>query len=68
MPASRAVVAGPIEATTLGNVMIQAIAAGYLPDVAAGRQAIARSTERHFYDPQSTPAWDDAYERLLRLL
>lgn len=36
----RDVVAGPVEATALGNVMIQAITRGVLPDIATGRAAI----------------------------
>ena len=37
------VVAGPVEATAMGNLMVQAIATGYLPDVAAGRRAVGAS-------------------------
>ena len=36
----RNVVAGPVEATALGNVMVQAVACGVLPDIATGRAAI----------------------------
>lgn len=48
----RTVVAGPVEATALGNVMVQAIAAGYLPDIAAGRAAVARSVEQRVFTPR----------------
>ncbi len=61
----RIVVTGPIEATALGNVMMQAIATGHLADVAAGRKAIAASFERSYYEPQPSDAWRAAYERLM---
>jgi rhamnulokinase len=34
---------GPVEATLYGNIAIQAIAAGVLPDLAAARRAISKS-------------------------
>lgn len=59
----RPVVAGPVEATALGNILVQAIAAGHLPDLAAGRQAIAASVEVQHYEPNLEVArrWDDAF-------
>lgn len=63
----RPVVTGPIEATALGNIMMQAIAMGYLDNVTAGRQAIAASIERQHYEPQDGDAWDEAYARFLSL-
>jgi rhamnulokinase len=64
----RAVVTGPVEATALGNVMIQAIATGYLPDIAAGRRAIAASIEQRSFAPRAAEAWQAAFERFGRLL
>ena len=64
----RAVVAGPVEATALGNVMMQAIATGGLPDVATGRKAVAASVERTRYEPRPSRAWEEAYGRFERLL
>jgi rhamnulokinase len=61
----RPVVAGPVEATALGNILVQAIAAGHLPDLAAGRQAIAASVEVRRYEPRPPDAarWDEALAR-----
>ena len=64
----RAVVTGPVEATALGNVMIQAIATGYLPDIAAGRRAIAASIEQRTFKPRAAAAWQAAFARFERLL
>ena len=55
------VVAGPSEATAIGNVMIQAMAAGEATDVAGMRQLINRSIPLKTYQPQDTEAWDTAY-------
>jgi rhamnulokinase len=59
----RPVVAGPVEATALGNLMLQAVATGQLSNVAAGRRAIAASVERQHFDPRSSAAWEEAFGR-----
>ena len=59
----RDVVAGPVEATALGNLLMQAIAAGELPDIAAGRQALVESLELQRYEPRATAPWDEAAGR-----
>jgi len=63
----RTVVTGPIEATALGNLMMQAIATGHLTDVTAGRKAIAASFGRSYYQPQPSDAWRAAFARLMKL-
>jgi sugar (pentulose or hexulose) kinase len=63
----RRVVAGPVEATALGNVLVQAVATGHLPDVPAGREVIARSERLEVYEPQPAPGWDAAFARLRAL-
>ena len=64
---NRTVVTGPIEATALGNLMMQAIATRHLTDVTAGRKAIAASFERSYYQPQPSDAWRAAFVRLMKL-
>jgi rhamnulokinase len=61
----RPVVAGPVEATALGNVLVQAVAAGRLPNIATGRQVVAASFTQTTYEPRPDPAWDAAFERML---
>ena len=65
---AREVMAGPVEATALGNLMMQAVASGAIEDVATGRKAVAASTQRQYYAPQHTDAWETAYERFEGLL
>lgn len=55
------VVAGPSEATAIGNVMIQAMAAGEAADVAGMRQIIHHSISLKLYQPQQTEVWNAAY-------
>lgn len=62
------VVAGPVEATALGNFIIQLVALGALPDLASGRAAIARSEPLKRYAPADTDAWDNAYETYRKIL
>ena len=62
---ARLVVTGPVEATALGNVMMQAIATGHLGSIAEGRAAIAASVPQETFEPHSGAGWDDAYGRFL---
>lgn len=62
----RRVVAGPVEATATGNVMMQAVAAGDVGSIAEARDVIRRSFAVEEYEPRNTVAWDEAYERFLR--
>jgi rhamnulokinase len=64
----RVVIAGPVEATALGNILVQAIARGHLPDVAAGRRAIAASVEQTTYQPAPSSDWNEAFSRFDWLL
>jgi rhamnulokinase len=64
----RPVIAGPVEATALGNIMVQAVATGHLASLAEGRRAIAASIDRRSYEPHPGPAWDEAYARFIGLI
>ena len=57
------VIAGPVEATSLGNAIVQLIAAGLVRSVKEGRELIRRSFPITTYAPRDTAAWDDAYSR-----
>ncbi len=64
----RRVVAGPIEATAIGNVAIQAIAAGVIGSVAQVRQVIRDSFPVEEYEPQHADAWNEANRKFEALL
>lgn len=62
----RPVVAGPTEATALGNLLLQARTAGDVGTLAELRTIVRRSSEMQTYEPQATEEWDAAYERFRR--
>jgi len=66
----RRVVAGPVEATAIGNIMAQAIAAGEISSVEEGREIVRNSFETKIYDPDLSlsDGWNRAYERFLSLI
>lgn len=64
---NRHVIAGPIEATAIGNVMMQAVAAGEIDSIAQAREIVRNSFTVDEYEPQNTAAWDEAYERFVQL-
>jgi rhamnulokinase len=62
------VLAGPVEATAAGNLLVQAIALGDLPSLAAARQVLRESFPVQTVEPQSAAEWQAAYERFKALL
>jgi rhamnulokinase len=59
----RAVVAGPVEATAIGNILVQAMASGDVKSPADARAIVRDSFEVKRYEPRDTAAWDEAYAR-----
>lgn len=63
----RLVLAGPVEATALGNIMMQAVAAGEIGSIGEAREIIRQSFPLDEYRPQNTAAWDEAFPRFLKV-
>lgn len=61
------VVAGPIEATALGNIAVQLLAEKKLKSVKEARAVIANSFNTLTYEPENQKAWDEAYDRYSRI-
>ena len=61
------VITGPVEGTAIGNIMMQAKAAGLVGDMYEMRRIIADSIEMNTYMPADKEAWDQAYERFLTM-
>lgn len=61
------VVAGPSEATAMGNILMQSIAAGQADSVAAMRQNISKSIPLKRYEPQDAETWAAAYTLFLQI-
>jgi len=63
------VIAGPVEATALGNIAVQAIATGHLSSLDEARQVIRRSFAAETYQPvKDGQEWDTAYNKFQKLL
>jgi rhamnulokinase len=60
---NRRVVTGPVEATAIGNVMMQAVSAGAVGSISEARDVIRRSFDMEEFEPRHASAWDDAYPR-----
>lgn len=61
------VVAGPSECTAIGNIMLQAKAAGVVEDIAAMRRLIADSVETVIFVPEEDAVWDKGYEQYIKV-
>ncbi|MBI3851239.1 MAG: rhamnulokinase [Verrucomicrobia bacterium] len=59
------VLAGPVEATAAGNVLVQAIALGELPSLTVARQVVRDSFPMTMVQPQDKMGWETAYQRFL---
>lgn len=55
------VLAGPVEATSCGNIITQMVATGHLADIAAGRELIRNSLEIAIFQPRDSADWNAAY-------
>jgi rhamnulokinase len=62
------VIVGPAECTALGNILVQAIALGHLPSLAAAREVVRNSFELKTITPQDAAQWDAATTRFEKLL
>ena len=63
----RTVLAGPVEATACGNVLIQALALGHLTDLAAARKVVSNSFLIRRYQSEQSAEWEQAAERFQTL-
>ncbi|MBP3580106.1 MAG: rhamnulokinase, partial [Clostridia bacterium] len=64
----RPVYTGPVEATALGNIAVQAIAQGEIKDTKQARQVIENSFEISCFEPKDTSMWDEGYEKFTKIV
>jgi len=60
---NRTVVAGPGEATAIGNILIQAIGAGELSGLVEAREIVRKSVALETFTPKRTADWDAAFAK-----
>ena len=56
------VITGPIEATAIGNILMQAISLGHLGSLAEARDVVRASFTPNIYQPGQRDGWDKSYE------
>jgi rhamnulokinase len=61
----RTVVTGPVEATAIGNVLMQAVGLGHLGSLTDAREVVRHSFDVEEYHPGNREGWDAAYAKLL---
>jgi rhamnulokinase len=61
------VCAGPVEATAIGNLLVQAMALGKVKSHTELREIVARSFPLTVYQPQHTANWDEMYKHYLKI-
>jgi rhamnulokinase len=60
----RTVIAGPVEATAIGNILVQAIGIGLIKSLTDAREVVRNSFEVKRYEPKETQIWDKAASKL----
>ncbi len=61
------IVAGPVEATSVGNILMQLYALGEIASLDEGRALVRRSFTPRTFSPADTDAWADAFARFRQL-
>ena len=61
------VIAGPSEATAIGNIMMQAQASGMVSSLWQMRELIASSIYTQTFKPENPALWAEVYERFVRV-
>ena len=64
----RPVVAGPVEATAIGNILMQSVTLGELGSLADARRVVRASFAPAIFHPAPADAWDTAYQRIKEVM
>lgn len=64
---ARKVIAGPVEATSIGNIMVQAMAVGDVRDLNDIRRIVRNSFPITVYRPIGADDWNKAYDKFMKL-
>lgn len=65
---NRTVIAGPVEASSIGNSLTQWMALGEIKDIKEGRQVVERSFPSKVYEPKNQSEWQEAYSRFTQVV
>jgi rhamnulokinase len=64
----RPVITGPVEATAIGNLLMQAMALGEIASADEAREIVCRSFDVETFEPVQDSAWEDAYSRFVEIM
>lgn len=64
---NRPVLAGPVEATAIGNILVQAIGLGLLGSLAEAREVVRHSFPVRSFSPREPDRWQEPYKRAAAL-
>jgi rhamnulokinase len=64
----RTVVTGPVEATAIGNILMQAIGLKHLGSLSEARGVVRTSFTPEVYEPADSEVWDEAYLRFQKVM
>ena len=57
------VIAGPVEAASAGNIIMQAISSGIVGNLDEGRRLIEASSDLHVYQPSNHDLWEKVLQK-----
>ena len=64
----KTVIAGPVEATAIGNIIVQAIGINEVSNIDQAHQLIRNSFVTETYIPRENEIWDSAYEKFVDIV
>lgn len=59
---------GPVEATAMGNVLIQLMAQGEVENLSRAREIVRASEKISYFEPENTDEWEKAYEKYIAVI
>ena len=62
------VVAGPGEATAIGNILVQLVSFGEIGSIKEGRAMLKDSFEMRYFEPENQIAWNNRFEEYLQMI
>ncbi len=65
---NRPVIAGPVEATAIGNILVQALGLGLVGSLAEAREVVRHSFDVREYTPKESHTWEEPYQRFRNYL
>ena len=59
---------GPVEATALGNIIVQLLSSGDILDIESARKIIANSEQIFTFEPENADEWENQFMRFYNII